>query len=57
MNQTKCCRGCLRSELTARCCLGILKPTLDNVEGESWEELVTAEIGHGAYSLRWLVWV
>ncbi|XP_017247802.1 uncharacterized protein LOC108219061 isoform X5 [Daucus carota subsp. sativus] len=49
-------RGCLRSELTARCCLGILKPTLDNVEGESWEELVTAEIGQGAYSLRWLVW-
>ncbi|WOG99064.1 hypothetical protein DCAR_0418411 [Daucus carota subsp. sativus] len=48
--------GCLRSELTARCCLGILKPTLDNVEGESWEELVTAEIGQGAYSLRWLVW-
>ncbi|KAL8156825.1 uncharacterized protein LOC141670760 isoform X2 [Apium graveolens] len=48
--------GCLRSELTARRCLGILKPTLDNVEGESWEELVTAEIGHGAYSLRWLVW-
>lgn len=56
MNQTKCRRGCLQGELTARC-LGILKPTLDNVEGESWEELVTTEIGHGAYSLRWLVWV
>lgn len=48
--------GCQRSEHTAHSCLGILKPTLVSVEGESWEELVTAEIGHGASSLRWLVW-
>ncbi|KAK3027940.1 hypothetical protein RJ639_039407 [Escallonia herrerae] len=49
-------RGCPRSEFTARRCLGILKPTLNDVEGESWEELDTAEIGCGAQSLRWLVW-
>ncbi|KAK3025541.1 hypothetical protein RJ639_041019 [Escallonia herrerae] len=48
--------GCPRSEFTARRCLVILKPTLNDVEGESWEELDTAEIGCGAQSLRWLVW-
>lgn len=55
--EPKCCRGCPRSEFTARRCLGLLKPTLNDVEGDSWEELDTAEIVHGANSLRWLVWV
>ncbi|KAH7861594.1 hypothetical protein Vadar_028140 [Vaccinium darrowii] len=50
------CGGCLRSDCTARRCLGILKPKLDDLEGESWEELDTMEIAHGAPSLRWLVW-
>lgn len=48
--------GCPRSESTARRCLGVLKPTLNDVEGDSWEELDTTEIVHGARSLRWLVW-
>ncbi|KAI8011736.1 hypothetical protein LOK49_LG06G00467 [Camellia lanceoleosa] len=50
------CGGCPRSDDTARRCLGILKPRLEDVEGESWEELDTMEIAHGAPSLRWLVW-
>ncbi|XP_052208588.1 uncharacterized protein LOC127812243 [Diospyros lotus] len=50
------CGGCPRSDNTARRCLGILKPSLEDVEGESWEELDTLEIAHGAPSLRWLVW-
>lgn len=37
--------------------MGILKPKLNDVEGDSWEELDTMEIGNGAQSLRWLVWV
>ncbi|XP_020534549.1 uncharacterized protein LOC105632964 isoform X2 [Jatropha curcas] len=49
-------RGCPRSDYTARNCLSILKPKLNDIEGDSWEELDTAEIGHGAESLRWLVW-
>ncbi|KAL8237748.1 hypothetical protein R6Q59_018829 [Mikania micrantha] len=48
--------GCPRSEHTARSSLNILKPTLNNVEEDSWEELDTTEIVHGAQSLRWLVW-
>lgn len=56
MNQSYYCRGCPRSDDTARRCLGILKPRLEDVEGESWEELDTMEIAHGAPSLRWLVW-
>ncbi|KAF8391550.1 hypothetical protein HHK36_023856 [Tetracentron sinense] len=48
--------GCPRSDYTARRCLGILKPELNNAEGESWEELDTVEIAKGAQSLRWLVW-
>ncbi|KAI3810048.1 hypothetical protein L1987_19655 [Smallanthus sonchifolius] len=48
--------GCPRSEHTARSSLSILKPTLNNVEEDSWEELDTTEIVHGAQSLRWLVW-
>ncbi|KAF7141554.1 hypothetical protein RHSIM_Rhsim06G0217400 [Rhododendron simsii] len=50
------CGGCPRSDYTARRCLCLLKPKLDDVEGESWEELDTMEIAHGAPSLRWLVW-
>lgn len=45
------------SDRTARRCLGILKPNLNDIEGESWEELDPTEIAHGAESLRWLVWV
>ncbi|KAJ0734160.1 putative leucine-rich repeat domain superfamily [Helianthus annuus] len=48
--------GCPRSEHTARSSLSFLKPTLNNVEEDSWEELDTTEIVHGAQSLRWLVW-
>ncbi|KAL2245305.1 UNVERIFIED_CONTAM: hypothetical protein Sindi_2798700 [Sesamum indicum] len=48
--------GCPRSDYTARRCLGLLKPNLNDVEGESWEELDAAELIHGAQSLRWLVW-
>uniref|UniRef100_UPI001CB8BE75 F-box/LRR-repeat protein 2 n=1 Tax=Erigeron canadensis TaxID=72917 RepID=UPI001CB8BE75 len=48
--------GCPRSEHTARSSLSILKPTLNDVEGDSWEELDTTEIVHGAQALRWLVW-
>ncbi|KDP39135.1 hypothetical protein JCGZ_00892 [Jatropha curcas] len=54
--QTLRCGGCPRSDYTARNCLSILKPKLNDIEGDSWEELDTAEIGHGAESLRWLVW-
>ncbi|XP_057960638.1 uncharacterized protein LOC131152792 isoform X2 [Malania oleifera] len=50
------CGGCLRSDETARRCLGILKPKLNDVEGESWEELDATDIAHGAESLQWLVW-
>ncbi|KAJ0479062.1 putative leucine-rich repeat domain superfamily [Helianthus annuus] len=50
-------RGCPRSEHTARSSLSSLKPTLNNVEEDSWEELDTTEIVLGAQSLRWLVWV
>ncbi|KAL3632724.1 hypothetical protein CASFOL_025708 [Castilleja foliolosa] len=31
-------------------------PDLNNVEGESWEELDTVDLTHGAQSLHWLVW-
>lgn len=55
--EQKCCRGCPRSDDTARRCLDIFKPRLDDIEGDSWEELDTAEIANGAQSLRWLVWV
>lgn len=43
------------SDRTARGCLGILKPKLNDVEGDSWEEVDTTEIAQGA-QLRWLVW-
>ncbi|XP_030542873.1 uncharacterized protein LOC115749956 isoform X2 [Rhodamnia argentea] len=54
--ETLRCGGCPRSDYTARCCLGILKPKLHDVDGDSWEELDAAEIIDGAHSLRWLVW-
>ncbi|XAR56689.1 hypothetical protein NMG60_11037264 [Bertholletia excelsa] len=54
--ETLRCGGCRQSDHTARSCLGLLKPKLEDVEGESWEELDTKEIAHGAPSLRWLVW-
>ncbi|XP_021906180.1 uncharacterized protein LOC110820871 isoform X2 [Carica papaya] len=56
MNQSNVCRGCPRSEFTARSCLSIFKPKLKDVAGDSWEELDATDIGHGAQSLRWLVW-
>ena len=34
-----------------------MKPKLNTLEGDSWEELDTLDIGGGAESLRWLVWV
>ncbi|EPS60812.1 hypothetical protein M569_13989, partial [Genlisea aurea] len=40
---------------TARRCLSLLKPRLDDVEGESWEDLDSDEFNRGA-SLHWLVW-
>ncbi|CAN1242959.1 hypothetical protein LINPERPRIM_LOCUS5516 [Linum perenne] len=49
-------RGSPRSNHTARGCLGMLKPKLIDLEEDSWEELDATEIGHGAESLRWLVW-
>ncbi|KAL5802460.1 hypothetical protein ACOSQ4_030765 [Xanthoceras sorbifolium] len=54
--ETLRCGGSPRSDHTARRCLGILKPKLNDVEGDSWEELDTTEIGLGAQSLRWFVW-
>ncbi|KAK6149286.1 hypothetical protein DH2020_016811 [Rehmannia glutinosa] len=48
--------GCPRSDSTARRCLSLLKPDLNDVEGESWEELDAVDLTHGAQSLRWLVW-
>ncbi|XP_062229583.1 uncharacterized protein LOC133927234 isoform X2 [Phragmites australis] len=50
------CGGCPRSEFTARRCLNLLKPKLNSLEEDSWEELDTIDIGGGAESLRWLVW-
>lgn len=47
----------MRSDYTARRCLGILKPKLNDVDGESWEDIDTTEIAHGAQALRWLIWV
>ncbi|XP_021755749.1 uncharacterized protein LOC110720953 isoform X2 [Chenopodium quinoa] len=50
------CGGCPRSDYTARRSLHLFKPDLNNLEGDSWEELDTAEFTHGGQSLRWLVW-
>ncbi|KAL0000814.1 hypothetical protein SO802_014595 [Lithocarpus litseifolius] len=49
-------RGSPRSDYTTRRCLSIFKPKLNDVNGDSWEELDTMEISNGAESLRWLVW-
>ncbi|KAK6934461.1 hypothetical protein RJ641_034616 [Dillenia turbinata] len=54
--ETLRCGGCPRSDSTARKSLSILKPKLNDVEEESWEELDATEIAYGAVSLRWLVW-
>ncbi|KAH7546723.1 hypothetical protein FEM48_Zijuj01G0231800 [Ziziphus jujuba var. spinosa] len=54
--ETLRCGGCPRSDYTARRCLGIFRPKLNDVDGDSWEELDTAEIADGAESLRWLIW-
>ncbi|KAF5478913.1 hypothetical protein F2P56_005435 [Juglans regia] len=54
--ETLRCGGSPRSDYTARRCLGIFKPKLNDVNGDSWEELDTSEISSGAESLRWLVW-
>lgn len=48
--------GCNKSDSIARRCLSILKPKLNDVEGESWEELDSTDIANGVQSLRWLVW-
>lgn len=54
--ETLRCGGSPRSDQAARRCLDILKPKLNDVEGDSWEELINTDIGHGAQSLRWFVW-
>ncbi|KAL8151577.1 hypothetical protein V2J09_021385 [Rumex salicifolius] len=48
--------GCQRSDYTARRSLNIIKPKLNDVAEDSWEDLDANEIAHGAQSLRWLVW-
>ncbi|KAH6786386.1 RNI-like superfamily protein [Perilla frutescens var. hirtella] len=48
--------GCPRSDYVVRRCLSLLKPNLNDVEGDSWEELDAVQLIHGARSLRWLVW-
>ncbi|VAI91881.1 unnamed protein product [Triticum turgidum subsp. durum] len=50
------CGGCPRSEFTARGCVNLLKPKLNTLEEDSWEELEAVDFGSGAQSLRWLVW-
>lgn len=50
------CGGCPRSEFTAQACVNLLKPKLNTLEEDSWEELEAVDIGSGAESLRWLVW-
>ncbi|KAL0912132.1 hypothetical protein M5K25_018083 [Dendrobium thyrsiflorum] len=46
------CGGSPRCEFTARRCLSILKPKLDNLDGESWEELEIMDIGNGSIGVR-----
>lgn len=50
------CGGCPWSDKIARRCLGLLRPNLNVLEKESWEDLDTEEISHSAPSLRWLLW-
>ncbi|KAI4320785.1 hypothetical protein MLD38_034230 [Melastoma candidum] len=54
--ETLRCGGSPRSDHTARCCLGMLKPKLNDVANDSWEDIDATEIIHGAPSLRWLIW-
>ncbi|KAL4619013.1 hypothetical protein ACB092_06G052300 [Castanea dentata] len=54
--ETLRCGGSPRSDYTTRRCLSIFKPKLNDVNGDSWEELDAMEIANGAESLRWLVW-
>ncbi|PRQ31858.1 putative leucine-rich repeat domain, L domain-containing protein [Rosa chinensis] len=54
--ETLRCGGSRNSDRTARRCLDVLKPKLNNVEGDSWEELKTEELVTVADTLRWLVW-
>ncbi|PIA26931.1 hypothetical protein AQUCO_08500017v1 [Aquilegia coerulea] len=54
--ETLRCGGCHRSDTAVRRCLGFLKPKLNDVAGDSWEELDSKDIANGAESLRWLLW-
>ncbi|KAL5715407.1 hypothetical protein ACHQM5_017232 [Ranunculus cassubicifolius] len=56
--ETLRCGGCPRSDAAVRRCLGIMKPKLNDVAGDSWEELLddNKDISNGAESLRWLLW-
>ncbi|XP_047342273.1 uncharacterized protein LOC124945815 [Impatiens glandulifera] len=45
--------GCPESDSVARASLCLLKPKLEDMDGDSWEDLDTMEI---APSLRWLIW-
>ncbi|XP_057809805.1 uncharacterized protein LOC131024315 isoform X1 [Salvia miltiorrhiza] len=47
--------GCARSDSVVRRCLSLLEPNLNDVAGDSWEDLDAVELIQGA-SLRWLVW-
>ncbi|XP_047961149.1 uncharacterized protein LOC125205954 isoform X2 [Salvia hispanica] len=47
--------GCTRSDYVVRRCLSLLEPNLNDVGGDSWEDLDAVELIQGA-SLRWLVW-
>ncbi|ERN20077.1 hypothetical protein AMTR_s00198p00012670, partial [Amborella trichopoda] len=48
--------GSHRSDFTAWRCLKFLKPSLEVLEEESWEELDSSVLAKGAQSLRWLIW-
>ncbi|KAL4179462.1 hypothetical protein AMTRI_Chr13g119880 [Amborella trichopoda] len=50
------CGGSHRSDFTAWRCLKFLKPSLEVLEEESWEELDSSVLAKGAQSLRWLIW-
>ncbi|GFP79113.1 hypothetical protein PHJA_000054800 [Phtheirospermum japonicum] len=53
---SKLLQHCHSLEILRWGCLSLLKPDLNNMEGESWEELDTVDLTHGAKSLHWLVW-
>lgn len=50
------CGGTPLSDFNARRCLDFLKPKLNEVEEDSWEELDSKDITTGAWALRWLIW-